>query len=162
MNKRPINISGISESRVAPVAADKAKSNAQALIIVSSATRAKRLAEDLAFFADKRIYVVPEEEGVFLHYEARSREQLFARMKALKALRSGEECIVIAPATAAVKRLPPPSVFEEASVRIERGGEVSLSDVKEKLAGMGYERVAIIESRGQFSVRGSIIDVFAV
>ncbi len=161
MNKRPINISGISESRIAPVAANIAKSNAQALIIVSTGTRAKRLAEDLAFFADKKIYVMPEEEGVFLHYEARSREQLFDRVKALKALMTGEDCIVIAPSVSSVKRLPPPEVFEEASLRIERGGEVSLSDIKEKLTRMGYDRVAIIESRGQFSVRGSIIDIFA-
>ena len=163
MNKKPINISGISESRVAPVAADVAKQNAQALIVVSSATRAKRLAEDLAFFAgeNKSIYVIPEDEGVFLHYEARSREQLFARMKALKALRTGEECIVIVPVTSAVKRLTPPEFFEEASLRIERGGEAEPDSVKEKLTRMGYERVPIIEGRGQFSVRGSIIDVFA-
>lgn len=45
-----INISGISESRVAPVSAYLAKEKNQSIIIVSTDVRAKRLALDLSFF----------------------------------------------------------------------------------------------------------------
>ena len=51
-----INISGISESRVAPVSAYLAKEKNQSIIIVSTDVRAKRLALDLSFFVrDKEI-----------------------------------------------------------------------------------------------------------
>ena len=50
MNDKPISISGISESRIAPIVAEIAKSHSgRALLLVSSETRARRLAEDLAF-----------------------------------------------------------------------------------------------------------------
>ena len=61
-----INISGISESRVAPIAAYLSKQEGQSIIIVPTETRAKRLAEDLSFFVrDKELYVLPAEEHVF-------------------------------------------------------------------------------------------------
>ncbi len=162
MNEKPISITGISESRISPIAADIAKSNAgRALIVVASAARAKRLSEDLAFFVDYPIYVLPEEESIFLNYEARSKEQLFDRMKAIKALSEGKEGIVIAPAKAAMRRLPPAETFAESFVKIETGAEIDPEKVKEALVKMGYERVGIIEGRGQFAIRGSILDVYA-
>ena len=48
-----INVSGISESRVAPVAAYLSKQG-QSLIIVPTVTRAKRMASDLSFFSRDR------------------------------------------------------------------------------------------------------------
>jgi len=160
-SNKPVSISGIAESRVAPVAAYVLKSNgSQGLIIVSSHTRAKRLAEDLSFFVDKNIYVMPESEDIFLHYEARSREQLFERMKALKALRTGEECVVICPAQTALKKLPPHKIYENNSVRLTTGDDVDLENLKENLVSLGYERVSTVESGGQFAMRGGILDIF--
>ena len=161
MNEKPISISGISESRISPIAAQIAKSHSKrALILVASAARARRLSEDLAFFVDCPIHVLPEEESFFLNYEARSREELFDRMKAVKALLSHEEGIVIAPAKAAMRRLPPAEYFRESFIRLTRGEEVDPEQVKASLVKMGYERVGLIEGRGQFAVRGSIFDIF--
>ncbi len=160
-DKGIVNISGVSESRTAPVAADIAnRSEGQSLIIVATPVRAKRMALDLSFFSRKKIYVLPEEDEIFIKYEARNRDDSMARLAALKALRTGEDCIVVAPASAAVKHLPPHAVYDSASVTFERGGTVDPDDIKVKLAEMGYERVPLLDARGQFSVRGSIIDVF--
>ena len=63
MNKGPVNISGISESRAAPVIAYiKKEKSGQGLIIVSSQVKARRLATDLSFFYDGSIYVMPEQD----------------------------------------------------------------------------------------------------
>ena len=63
MKKSPVNISGISESRVAPVAAYiKKEKGGQGLIIVSSYAKAKRLKTDFSFFYDGSIYVIPEQD----------------------------------------------------------------------------------------------------
>ena len=72
-----INISGISESRVAPVAAYLAKEKNQGIIIVSTDVRARRLALDLSFFVrDKEIFVLPSEEQFLLRFAAKNHDQL--------------------------------------------------------------------------------------
>lgn len=156
-----INISGVSESRVARLAACCAEKERQSLILVPTEVRARRLAGDLSFFApEKKIFVMPEEEQVFLRYEAKNHDQLIERMKALKALRSGEPAIVIAPVSAAIKKLTPHSYYEENVIRLSLGDESEPEELRARLVSMGYEYAEMVESQGQFSVRGGIIDVF--
>lgn len=156
-----INVSGISESRVAPVAAYLSKEEGQSIIIVPSENRAKRLAEDLSFFVrDRDIYVLPSEEHVFLKYEARNHDMMMDRLKALKALRTGNPVIVIAPVSAAIKKITPHNVFEEKVIKITLGEEIDVEEVKQSLMQMGYERMGVVESRGEYSIRGGIIDIY--
>lgn len=156
-----INISGISESRVAPVAAYLAKEKNQSIVIVSTDVRAKRLALDLSFFVkDKEIIVIPSEDQFLLRYAAKDHDSLIQRLKALKALRSGQPVVVIAPVSAAIKKLPPHTGFEKKSICLKAGEEIELDELKKNLSELGYERMEITESRGQFSVRGGIVDIF--
>lgn len=156
-----VNISGISEMRVAPVAARISESSkGQTLIIAASPVRAARLAGDLSFFIDKKIYVMPQEEETFFRYEAKNHDVLVERLRILKALCSGEDCIVIAPALAAVKKLPPRRIYEEKVLKIQVGTELDTAEVKKQLSDMGYERYNIIDAQGQFAVRGDIIDIY--
>lgn len=160
MKKGIINISGISESRCAPVISRILKEEGQSLIITATAVRAGRLASDLSFFSEKEILVLPSEDQVFLRYEAKNHDQLIERLKILKALRTGQDCIVIAPVSAAVKKITPHKNFESASFRLSLGDEVNLEAIKETLVKMGYERMDLVDSRGQFSIRGGILDIF--
>lgn len=156
-----INISGVSESRVAPVCAYLCRKKDQSIIIVSTDVRARRLALDLSFFVkDKEIMVLPGEEPFFLRYDAKNHDQMIERLKALKALRTGEPAVVIAPVSAAIKKMTPHSFFEESTVKLTLGEEIDLEKVKADLVKMGYERMEIVDGRGQFSIRGGIIDVF--
>jgi len=161
MRRSPVNISGISESRVAPVAAHiKKEKGGQGLIIVSSQIKAGRLATDLSFFYDGSIYVMPEQDEAIVRYDAGSREKLFERMKALKALASEEDCIVIAPVSAVLKRLVPHKMLIENKVKAVRGEIMQPSELRERLSFMGYENMPLVDGKGQFSMRGSIIDIF--
>ena len=81
-------------------------------------------------------------------------------MKVLRAVTAGEECIVIAPVTGAVKKLPPREIFEENVLRLKLGEDADPEEIKRRLTLMGYERVSMIESRGEYSIRGGIIDIF--
>ena len=155
------NISGISEGRAMPVASLIIKERGgQSLILTSSYVKAKRLAEDLSFFVAQKIFVIPDEEQLFLKYEAKSHGSLEERLKALKALLSGESCIVIAPILGAAKKLAPHRIFKENTIRFNLGVDEDLELIKRKLTYMGYERAAYIESKGQCSIRGGIVDVF--
>ena len=156
-----INITGAAEGCVAPFISDLIdEKKGQSLIVVSTFNRAKRLAADLSFFNTRNIYILPQEEETFLQYEARSNDDLLERMKVLRAVTAGEECIVIAPVTGAVKKLPPREIFEENVLRLKLGEDADPEEIKRRLTLMGYERVSMIESRGEYSIRGGIIDIF--
>lgn len=155
-----INYTGISESRAAPIAARIAAENTQTLIIVSTDVRAGRLAEDLAFFTDKKIITLYGEENLFFRYDTKNRDVLIRKLSALKALGEGEPVIIISPVSAAIKHLPPQSSTEKHELRLSVGEETDFSLIAEKLTMLGYERYGIVEGRGQFSIRGGIIDVF--
>ena len=159
--KGMINITGAAEGRIAPIISDIIDGKkGQSLIVVSTFNRAKRLATDLSFFSSRNIHVLPPEEESFIQYEAKSNDGLLERMKVLKAVTRGEDCVVIAPVTGAIKKLPPKEIFAENIVELKLGQDVDIDHIKERLSVMGYERVHMIENRGEFSIRGGIIDIF--
>ena len=159
-NKGIINISGISESRCAPVISHLSKEEGQSLIITATAARANKLALDLSFFSRKEILVLPPEDQMFLRFEARNHDLLIERLRALTALRTGKDCIVVAPVSAAVKKITPHKNFESSSMKISLGDDLDLGKVKESLVKLGYERMELVDTKGQFSLRGGILDIF--
>lgn len=52
------------------------------------------------------------------------------------------------------------AVADVEPVRIDVGDEIVLDDVVARLVSLGYERVDLVERRGQVAVRGGILDVF--
>ncbi|MCW2963990.1 MAG: transcription-repair coupling factor [Actinomycetia bacterium] len=79
------------------------------------------------------------------------------RARALAVLERGG--LVCASATAVAEGLPP--VAERAQVlRVARGDEPGIDSLAGQLASAGYERVERVEERGQFAVRGGLVDVF--
>ncbi|WP_416675362.1 transcription-repair coupling factor [Egbenema bharatensis] len=58
--------------------------------------------------------------------------------------------------------LPPVEAFRPYCVTLDRGMELDLEGFSHQLAQLGYERVSLVETEGQWSRRGDIIDVFPV
>ena len=160
MEKGIVCFSGISESRSIPVISGLIEEEGQSLIITAGTARAERLASDLSFFSGREITVMPGEEGFFLRYDARDHEKLSGRLKVLKALRTDKNAVVVAPALAALKKMLPPETFQAAVIEIKMGEEYSPDELRKALVYMGYEHEELVESPGQFSVRGGILDVF--
>ena len=79
------------------------------------------------------------------------------RARALDVLAAGG--LVFASALALAEGAPPPHVRPEPS-RSRLGAEPGIDALAEELALAGYERVDQVEERGQFAVRGGIVDVF--
>src|SRR5882672_344537 len=79
------------------------------------------------------------------------------RARALDVLERGG--LVCASAAAVAEGLPPGSQ-RPAALRIARGDEPGIELLAEHLASAGYERVERVEERGQFAVRGGLVDVF--
>ena len=157
-----INITGLSEIRVAPLAAKLIEEKAgPGLVITTSSSRAKRIASDLNFFTDAQVLLLPDTESAAFRYQAKSLDELSSRIAAMVALGSGKPSVVVAPVLGALKKLPPPSVFFSDRVTLEAGGSFNRDELIARLARLGYERSVTAEMPGQFSVRGDIVDIFA-
>ena len=159
LNKK-ICLTGVSDSRSAKVISESIEKGKQCLIIVSGHRRAEKLAMDFSFFSERKVYVLPEDGHIFLDYSARNRDQDFARLKVIKALATEDEAVVIAPVSAAIKKMPPHRSYQSMNFNIELGQEIEIDELKKKLTELGYERNDIVATQGQFSIRGGILDVY--
>ena len=79
------------------------------------------------------------------------------RARALDTLAAGG--LVAVSADALVERLPPPAARPR-PVELRLGEERPFDELTHELAAAGYERANTVEERGQFSVRGGLVDIF--
>src|SRR5213080_3720795 len=79
------------------------------------------------------------------------------RARALDVLAAGG--FVAASASALAEPMPAPAARPE-PIRIAPGEEIGLEQLAESFALAGYERVERADERGQFAVRGGLLDVF--
>ena len=79
------------------------------------------------------------------------------RYRALDVLDAGG--LVCASVAALAERLPPRAA-RPGSLALRVGDEPGIDGLAEQLALAGYERVERVDERGQFAVRGGIVDVF--
>ncbi|PIG91352.1 transcription-repair coupling factor [Gloeocapsopsis sp. IPPAS B-1203] len=69
---------------------------------------------------------------------------------------------IVATQAALQPHLPPLEAFQPYCLSVTQGMELDLDDFGDKLAQLGYERVPLVETEGQWSRRGDIVDVFPV
>lgn len=91
---------------------------------------------------------------------AQSMEVAAQRLQVLETLSTGEKTVVIAPVEALLRRLTPPEDFTRAVLQLSIGDRVNLEQLLYNLSSTGYERVDLVEGRGQFARRGGILDIF--
>lgn len=105
------------------------------------------------------IFCLPEEESL-IQFEARSNDDLLKRMSVLRAVSRGEDCIGDRSRDRRDQKTSAKEIFAENVIEITRGEDIDLDKIREKLTLQGYERVSMVEGRGEYSVRGGILDVF--
>ncbi|BAY09170.1 transcription-repair coupling factor [Calothrix sp. NIES-2098] len=75
---------------------------------------------------------------------------------------SHSKIAIVATTGALQPHLPPPNAFIPFSLTLKKGMEFDLNTFSTKLATLGYERVPLVETEGQWSRRGDIVDIFPV
>ncbi|MEH2061445.1 MAG: transcription-repair coupling factor [Nostoc sp.] len=69
---------------------------------------------------------------------------------------------IVATQGALQPHLPPPGAFGQFCLTLKKGMELDLNSFSEKITILGYDRVPLVETEGQWSRRGDIVDVFPV
>jgi transcription-repair coupling factor (superfamily II helicase) len=122
-----------------------------------------RAARDLA--GDLRIWLAPRTVRYYpsrgVSYEshlAPPPHLVGLRIAALDALREEEAPVVVVSAVALSEKVPDPKLRPHGFV-IAKGDLLDLEETAAELVATGYERVDQVEDRGQFAIRGGILDV---
>ncbi len=133
------------------------------LVVTPTGADADRLAGDLAaFLGAAAVESLPAWETLPFERVSPSAETMGRRVRVRSRLADGDAslAVVVAPVRALVQRLGPASASPP-SVRVARGDRVDQQELLEALVAAGYRREYQVENRGEFAVRGSIVDVFA-
>ncbi|HYH61267.1 MAG TPA: transcription-repair coupling factor, partial [Solirubrobacterales bacterium] len=133
------------------------------VVVTADDVTARDLARDLeAYLAPRRVRHYPSRGTGYASHIAPPPHLVGLRIAALDALKSesgNERPVVVASAVALAETVPDASLRPEGfSLRV--GEEIDLPFVAELLAEAGYERIDQVEERGQFALRGGILDVF--
>ncbi|HEY8418066.1 MAG TPA: transcription-repair coupling factor [Limnochordales bacterium] len=131
------------------------------LVMAAGPHQAERLREDLAaLLPEDEVLLFPARE-IWPHEELPMPKDLAAaRLAVLERLSLGRPTLVVAPVQAAVERLVPREALAGAVRTIAVGDRIRPQALAAQLVQLGYERVDMVDGRGQFSVRGGLIDVF--
>ncbi len=132
----------------------------QALYLLPNERLARAAYEDALPFTGGNAVLLPQEERFFLRGATISRDNAWQRLRALDLAARGEARLVIASIEALQDHLPPPDWFRDASFSIQPGDEADPQAISARLTDLGYERVDLVEGRGQYALRGDILDCF--
>ena len=139
---------------------DRGLSGRPALLVAADDRSARDLAADLrAYLAPRRVRLYPSRGTGFASHVTPPPHLVGLRIDALDALGREEDAIVVAGATALAEAVPD-AALRPAGFAIAEGEEIDLETVVRDLSAAGYQRVEQVEERGQFAVRGGILDAF--
>ena len=139
---------------------DRGLSGAPALLVSPDDRSARDLASELrAYLTPRRVRLYPSRGTGYASHLTPPPHLVGLRIDALDALRESEDAIVVASATALAEAVPDASL-RPSGFSISTGEEIELDAVATDLVAAGYERVEQVEERGQFAVRGGLLDVF--
>jgi transcription-repair coupling factor (superfamily II helicase) len=149
------------------IAALAQRDSAQPLLVVAGDDRSARdLASSLrAWLAPRRVRYYPSRGVTYeshLNPPAHLIGQRIAALDALLDTDSGSDSapVVVVSAVALSEKVPDPSLRPH-GFTITRGELMDLHETADDLVAAGYERVDQVEDRGQFAMRGDILDVFS-
>ena len=130
-------------------------------VVTATPADAERWLADLQQLLGERAVLYPQREG--LGGDEPHVEIAGERIETIAVLLSGRARVVVTTARATAERTGVPRVLEASRLELatgERSPVAGLTDVAQRLADMGYDRVPAVTEVGQFSVRGGILDVY--
>jgi transcription-repair coupling factor (superfamily II helicase) len=161
---RDINAVGLKESSKAFILSLLAlEPGLPLLLLTPRPTDAEAFSEALRFFTkpEKEILTFPPWETSPYDELPSHTEVVAQRMKALSHLGLGNGAAIVTSIQALMQRTMSPRTLQELTIGLNVGDEIDREEFVERLMRGGYARVPVVEEKGDFSVRGGIIDLFS-
>lgn len=126
------------------------------VVVIPGEVDAEELVDDIRLFTDD-VVLAPAWETLPFEHVSPNTATMARRALARHRLASGEPVIVVASVRSAIQRLSGSPVTP---FRVKVGDEVDFDSIAAELAAIGYHRTDRVEARGEFAVRGGIVDLF--
>ena len=132
------------------------------LIVFDHEDQARALVSDLREVMDNdRICFFPQYDRLEAELLPPSPITVFERIVCLKRLVESRKAVILVCSKEALEQKTiPRDRFRDLSVGLEQGQEYTLEKLQRKLVQLGYRREEMVASRGEFAVRGDILDIF--
>ena len=159
-DKYPININGLSDSgKSYGIFGIYESINSSMVILTHSDMEAKNIYEDLSFYTND-VYYFPAKEVVFYNIDAISGDLRWARLKVIKEILNNNKKIIVTSIDSLTSVYTPKDLFMKYNIILNVDQDINFKELSRKLLECGYERVEAVEGKGEFSLRGGILDVF--
>ncbi len=132
------------------------------VVVVPGMHELVQLEADIRFYAPSKLPITTFIDWETLPYDLISPHQdiISERIRSLSLLPKTRRGILLLSVSAMQQLLSPKSFLDQHALMIKTGDQRTLEDFRGKLIDGGYRNVSQVEAHGEFSVRGSIIDLF--
>lgn len=131
------------------------------IILMPNLYYVNQLAEDLQHVLPaESIHLFPVDEVLSAEMAFSSPEARAERVATLNRLQQDEPGIYLLPVAALHKRLPDKETWSNAQLHWQIGDEIAVDSLPQQLVLLGYERTEMVAKPGEFSMRGSIVDIY--
>ena len=162
-----LTLSGCPEGFDALVASDLARREGLSVFIARDYARMNAVISALGFFApDLEILQFPAWDC--LPYDRMSptpgivaqRMYALSRLTAMKGKKPEKPRLLMTTVNAMAQKIPPRAVVSEGRLSLRPGQSQDIDKLEAYFQHQGYTRVSTVAERGEFAVRGGLLDVF--
>lgn len=155
----PIHVSGTSDAEKAELLYSLASDLGKKLFVITpNEISAKKLESDMRVL-NKNTVRISEKELNLRKVDALGRDTLYDKLALVGKVESAS--LVIASVGALLQLITPKDKFDSCRISFKVGDCVKLPELSERLTSIGYTRCDMVESRGCYSIRGGIMDIFS-
>ena len=156
----PISISGSADAQKAHLIDSVARCLSKRVLVVTyNEIQARRIRDDLNFFSDIDCVCIPPKETVLYRVEASNHEIENKRAAAIDMFLGGANAVVSIESL--LHFVADKKKLQSMNLEFTYGGVTDADSISEKLVDMGYTRVDVVNLKGQFAIRGGIVDIYS-
>ena len=157
-----VGVYGIEESQKHLLMGLLSREGTPLLIITGNEDAARKTAADIAAFNPGKVEHFQARDFFLTEVYAQTRDIISQRIRVLRRLSSNRLSVVVSSFDAFARVLPPTEMFAKMGCTLRVNQVFPRDNLLAKLVAIGYERVEVVETPGQFAVRGGLVDVFPV
>jgi len=131
---------------------------AKTVVIAPDEKEAGRIASELSFLCSDAVLYFPPREYMYYDVDVSNRKGEISRLKAISNIKDAK--FIVTTISAIASYTLPMEYYDKYTITLDNSSSIDMQQLVSKLIFMGYTRVSMVEAVGQFSVRGSIIDIF--
>ena len=157
-------ILGLSTSTKALAIASSIEKEDKIVLLTSTYGEAEGLVSDLiSVLGEELVYPFLVDDSPMVEFLMSSQEKIISRVEALRFLTdSSKKGILVCNIAASRLILPSPNIFKDSIVKITVGEEYDQQVLIHQLKEIGYRKVTQVQTQGEFSLRGDILDIFEI